>query len=92
MDHEEDDVKLFMRHETLLAEEESVSDALRLQREDAKRAMRSKESLVLHRATGDVLWRRLREVECELETVERVIALRFREGWNKIIFASTKDE
>jgi hypothetical protein len=87
----EKDDSLFLKHEKLLAEEGTLADALHAQRKEAKHAIISKESLTTHRAMGDLLIRRLREVEYELDAVERVIAQRFREGFDKIISASIKN-
>ena len=90
---DEDDDTLFLHHETLLLEEHVLQDDLKVQQKDAKQAIASKQSLVSHRALSDLLIRRLREVERELEVVEGVIALRFHEEWNKIImFPPSKNE
>lgn len=86
----EDDIEVFSRHSELLEEEKRLFKALGDHRAKSKDAMvgcvsSSSIALLTHRRIGDELAQKLQDVQAELDIVDRLIVLRFREGKNKML-------
>jgi hypothetical protein len=77
---ESQDTLLFAKHGKLIEDEKYLKETLAEYRKNAANVMGSREALIQHRITCDVLSTKLDKVLHDLEFTERLIAALFQTG------------